>query len=325
MYRPKVSVIVPVYNTQKYIERCARSLFSQTLREIEYIFVDDGSQDDSISLLQKIADEYPARKKDILILHKTNGGLASARSLGMQHANGDYIIHCDSDDWVDENYYEKLYLEAISSNADLVIGSIVHVYSKRRDRWQYYISNSGKDVLKGWYRYSVAMYNVNKLVKKKLIFDNNIVFFEGINMWEDNGFMFRVMYYAKRISSIQDSAYYYDRTNNSALTKHYGRNEIDQMIECARRLDDFFKGQPDYSDFTRTINALKYMARLNLVVDRFDWLAEFKALFPESDEAKNYIKLSSFSKKGKIRFLCVKYKLAWLFVLTFKIKKALLN
>ena len=99
---PKVSVVIPVYGVEKYIERCARSLFEQTLDDIEYIFVNDCTKDRSIDILNEVINDYPARKQQIRIVHhKENKGLPFARQSGWQVATGEYVANCDSDDWVD--------------------------------------------------------------------------------------------------------------------------------------------------------------------------------------------------------------------------------
>lgn len=123
---PKVSVLVPVYGVEKYIERCARSLFEQTLDDIEFIFVDDCTPDRSVEILKSIIEEYRLRfaeKKYAVRIVKmpTNSGQAAVRRQAIQLATGDYIIHCDSDDWVDVTMYEKMYNKAIEKNADVVV------------------------------------------------------------------------------------------------------------------------------------------------------------------------------------------------------------
>ena len=119
---PKVSVIVPVYGVEQYIERCARSLFEQTLEDIEFIFVDDCTPDKSIEILKNVLEDYPQRKKQVKIeRHEKNMGLPIARQSGLKVASGDYIIHCDSDDWVDVTMYEKMYNKAIEEDADVVV------------------------------------------------------------------------------------------------------------------------------------------------------------------------------------------------------------
>lgn len=116
-----VSILIPVYNAEKYIERCARSLFGQTLKELEFIFVDDCSQDRSIDILLQILDEYPQRREQVhIIRHDKNQGVGAARTHAIQCASGDYVIHCDADDWVELNMYEVLYEKAKITDADMV-------------------------------------------------------------------------------------------------------------------------------------------------------------------------------------------------------------
>ena len=129
---PKVSIIVPIYNVEKYIERCAKSLFEQTLDNIEYIFIDDCSPDNSVSILEKMANSYPSRKSLIrLFRFSENRGQALARQFGIQQARGKYIIHCDPDDWVDLDLYEILYNTAIEGDYDMVRCHFVRTDGKK--------------------------------------------------------------------------------------------------------------------------------------------------------------------------------------------------
>ena len=127
----KVSVCIPVYGVEKYIERCARSLFEQTIMDgIEFIFVNDCTKDKSIEILEQVVEKYPQRKNHVKIINRQrNGGLVAARNTALEHAAGDYIIHCDSDDWVDRDLYEKMYEQAVVSGADLVCAPIVCEYT----------------------------------------------------------------------------------------------------------------------------------------------------------------------------------------------------
>lgn len=119
---PKVSIIVPVYGVEKYIERCARSLFEQTLDDIEYLFIDDCTPDKSVEILKRVLEEYPHRKSQVVIHRmEQNSGQAKVREWGMRNARGEYVIHCDSDDWVDVHMYEKMYNKAIEEDADVVV------------------------------------------------------------------------------------------------------------------------------------------------------------------------------------------------------------
>lgn len=322
----KVTVIVPVYNVASYIERCAVSLFEQTLHDIEYLFVDDCTPDNSIAVLQSVIEKYRLRfaeeNKEVRIMRMpTNSGQAAVRRHGIIHATGDYVIHCDSDDWVDSDYYEKLYNEAIRTDADIVVGGI-------RDEYKDYgvtrpmskLPSNCREILVNWYKDSIGMYTWNKLVKRSIFLTNNIQPFTGVNMWEDNGLMFRVFYYAKKLSQIDGSVYHYNQANVNAMTHGYGRKAVDQMIRCATLLEIFFSEKSDFGEFKNTVYALQLLAKLNLVTTRFDWLREFYQLFPESNQIIHSIGLNAFSTRGKIRFLFVKYHLGWLFVLLFKLK-----
>ena len=121
MDNPKVSIIVPIYRVEEYIERCAESLFAQTFDDIEYIFVDDCSPDKSVEILQRTLEKYPHRKRLTRIERlSSNSGLPAVRRQGIQLASGDYTVHCDSDDWMDVHAIKELYTFALSGHYDMV-------------------------------------------------------------------------------------------------------------------------------------------------------------------------------------------------------------
>ena len=120
--RAKVSVVIPVYGVEKYIERCVRTLFGQTLDDMEFIFVNDCTPDCSIDLLCSVLEEFPQRKEQVRIINQPhNMGAAKAREVGIKAATGEYIIHCDSDDWVERDAYRKMYDCAKRHDYDIVI------------------------------------------------------------------------------------------------------------------------------------------------------------------------------------------------------------
>ena len=130
---PLVSVIVPIYGVEPYIEKCARSLFEQSLENMEFIFVNDCTPDKSVEILRQVIEDYPRRYLQIQIIeHEENRGLAMARNSGLLIAKGEYIIHCDSDDWVELDMYEEMYEKALEKNADIVICDYYAEYSNKR-------------------------------------------------------------------------------------------------------------------------------------------------------------------------------------------------
>ena len=123
---PAVSVLVPVYNVSKYIERCAHSLFQQTFDDIEYVFVNDCSPDDSIKKLQKVIEQYPNRKKRVQIIHHDkNRGASVSRNTCLENSTGKYIQFIDSDDWIESDMIETMYNKAETESADIVVCDFV--------------------------------------------------------------------------------------------------------------------------------------------------------------------------------------------------------
>ena len=195
----KVSVIIPVYGAEKYIERCARSLFGQTLREVEYIFVDDCTTDRSMDVLRRVMADYPQRQPDIRLLRTPkNSGQALARRIGMKAAKGEYMIHCDPDDWVDACYYESLYIRASEAQADICQGAIIYhnVDSSFRRPCQHYSGPGMKAMLEGKYYWSLCM----QLVRLSLVERYCIYPFEGINSGEDVNVVMRAYAVADKVT-----------------------------------------------------------------------------------------------------------------------------
>lgn len=322
---PSVTVIVPVYNVANYIEKCARSLFEQTLTNLEILFVNDCTPDDSIATIKKILTEYPLRQGQTRIVNlPSNGGLAAVRRQGIIEASGDYVIHCDGDDWADLTLYEKMYDMAVRSDSDIVICDYIEEYTNHSVRHKpRLLYTDSHEILQNWYHGFLHMSCCNKLVKRSVYSENDILPWVGLNMWEDNGLTTRLFYHASRISYVSDAAYHYNRTNVNAMTSGYGIKQVEQMIAVASNLETFFKEKPDYCKYKKTIDAFKFYARINLITDSFKNYKRYKKTFPESKYIVYELDKNGFSSKGKVRFLMVKYGLAPLFIVLFKIKNIL--
>lgn len=317
-----ISVIVPIYNVERYIEKCARSLFEQTLDNLEILFIDDCTPDNSLKIISDILKEYPNRKQTTRIISmSSNGGLAAARRRGIIEARGEFIIHCDGDDWVDKTLYRKMYDKAKSENLDIVVCDFIYEYTDGpRPHTPHLTCNTGKELLKNWYRDCLHMSCANKLVKKSLHTDFDILPWVGLNMWEDNGLMSRLLYHADKVGHISGPAYHYNRCNESAMTNGYGMKQVEQMIDVAKHIDSFLVSKPDANDFEKTCNAFKYLAKINLITDSFKNHRRFKQLFPESDSIASELDPQAFSTKGKIRFDLVRHGGAIIFIMLFKLK-----
>ncbi len=233
---PKVSVIVPVYNAEKYIERCAKSLFGQTLRDMEYIFVNDCSPDRSIEVLQRVLNEYPERVSQVNIVNlEINGGVSAARQRGTDIATGEYLIHCDPDDWVELNMYETLYNIAESEGVDLVMcdfcyvtdDSVVHTVNCCPDEF------SGLGLLRcisGASLHRLHGSLCNKLIKSTC-YINNTQFPRGVNFCEDVSVLFQLLPCIKKIAYVNRALYYYYRMNESSITSVVNINMIQTFFD----------------------------------------------------------------------------------------------
>lgn len=208
---PKISVIIPIYNTAIYIERCARSLFEQTFLDIEYLFIDDCSTDNSIEILYDIISEYPMRKEQVKIIrNEKNSGQAFSRKIGMINAMGDYIIHCDSDDWVAIQMYEKMYKYAVENDYDMVwcdyyrSDGITHrIVSQNCSVSQYSLVSAYLTALKSNLIGSLC----NRLFKRELLTDNFI--YPSTDMTEDLVMTLQIVLNSNRIGYLSEPLYYY--------------------------------------------------------------------------------------------------------------------
>jgi glycosyltransferase involved in cell wall biosynthesis len=282
---PFISVIIPVYNVERFFEKCIRSLFEQTLEYIEYIFVNDSTCDNSMKLLDEILQEYPKRKGQVRIInHEHNMGLGAARKSGLKAATGKYIIHCDSDDWIDVDMYEKLYAKAVEKDADIVCcGFYMEYAGKRIKRLPQPSKKSDKALLKNL-KWDVLYSSVwSKLVKKSLYDNYNISPFSGINMWEDVGLMTRLRYFSAKTVIVYEALYHYNRQNDSSLISVPKISSVDEQIHCANMLENFFLEQHAGEEFFLLIQNMKFMSKEMILFNKaLRNQKEWKTIFPET-------------------------------------------
>lgn len=233
----KISIIIPIYKVEAFIERCVTTLMEQTVREVEYIFVDDATPDNSIVVLEEVIARYPHRKDQVRIVrHAENKGLPAARNTGLAVATGEYIFHCDSDDYVELDMLEALYNVAKEKDADFVWCDLFLNYDNNERYMSQPSYTSPGDALSGML--SGAMkYNVwNKLVKRSLYVDNKILFPAGHGMGEDMT-MIRLAACAANVAYVPKALYHYVKSNTEAMTQTYNerhmadvRHNVDETI-----------------------------------------------------------------------------------------------
>lgn len=220
----KVSIIIPVYGAEPYIEQCAKCLFAQTLGSLEYIFINDCTQDKSIDIVQRVLVDFPHRKDQVHILHnEKNLGQGKTRKRGILAAKGEFVIHCDPDDWVELDMYEKMYEKAVHTNSDIVMCDFFKNYPDGRESRM----NMADDVEKK--RALINFYTAKRmgtlcghLVARKIVQDKEIAWPEW-SYTEDLALMFQYVMKAERIATVGQALYHY-RDNVQSIS--YKEQEI---------------------------------------------------------------------------------------------------
>lgn len=237
----KVSVIIPIYNVRNYISRCVDSLMKQTLDSVEYIFVNDATADDSIDILNNVLQNYLHKKEDIrIICHEKNKGLPATRNTGLSVARGEYIFHCDSDDFVEPDMLENMYNTAQETDADIVWSDWVLSFESNERYMRQPCCKTAEEALKGLLSGSMK-YNVwNKLVKRSLYQNNNIRFPSGHGMGEDMT-MIRLFACAKNIAYIPKAYYHYVKINSGAMTNVWSQKHINDLKYNVAATEDYLR------------------------------------------------------------------------------------
>lgn len=281
---PKISIIITVYNREKYIDKCARSLFEQSLNNIEYIFINDASTDKSLDILNKTIKEYPTRAPFIQIINlDKNSGVANARNIGIENATGDYIIHTDSDDWVDKNMYELLYEKAIETNADIVGCNICNEFPERTSYFIQHYKETTNDNIRSLIRGEIHPSLCTSLTRTKIIKDYHLNFPTGLNMGEDLYFNILLYLHANIIEHIDSAPYHYRHTPDSSSFNHT-RETIDSGIAIAKKIEKVMIDNGRYDEFYDDINYRKFTMKLSLIrnFDSKEKYLYWLKVFPET-------------------------------------------
>jgi glycosyltransferase involved in cell wall biosynthesis len=284
---PKVSVIIPFYMAGEYMEKSARSLFSQTLDDLEYIFVNDCSPDNSADILNKVIKDFPNRLDQVkIVTHEVNRGVAASRNSGLAEATGEFVIHCDSDDWIDPTMYQDLYAKAIEGNYDIT--------------WcDFYVERTGYTVrkvqdceeeteacIKAMLRnLNLSTYLWDKLVKRSLFYRNGITFPEEINIREDFLVLIQLFFYSNSVSRIP-GAYYHYRHRDDSISRNEGQFDrkdfyIQHRLEATNRIAAFLSQQAPLT-YEKEIMCCKLILK-RLILSNTKRTEKWMGLYPEAN------------------------------------------
>ena len=265
---PQVSVIVPVYNAEKYLAECVDSILAQTLRDIEVILVDDGSTDTSPA----ICDAYAGKDSRVKVIHKANGRAASARNAGMKIVQGEYVAFVDSDDWISPDMYEKM----LAAGADVCLCDYVRFqgnqefpFSQPNIRAGFY---NKEQICKEVYprlvmdgvEFPITISNWAMLIKRKVITENHLSYREDILISEDAPFGSEVLYCANSFAYLKGQQFYHYRITEGSVSKTYKPWWWDSSLKINEETERFFGKCQDY-DFTQQIKSnMFYLARAEI-------------------------------------------------------------
>lgn len=253
----RVSICVPVYGVEKYIDRCARSLFEQTYEDIEYVFVDDCSHDNSILLLKEIINKYPSRKANVKIIgHAQNEGVAVARNTAIDNSTGEFLYFVDGDDYIEKETIACLVERQLNNSADIVTARMVINENEIDERFTEPIYNNKEEML------LTILSNVwhhelcNRLIRRSLFIDNNIKALPHVNICEDWQIVPQLVFYANKCVTIDSPFYHYVVNHNSITHSNTNwekeKNGYMQEYQSLKVLIDFFKN----TKYSLAINSL---------------------------------------------------------------------
>lgn len=333
----KISIIIPVYNVEKYLDKCIESILAQTHKELEIILVNDGSTDSSA----EICERYKNIDSRINLINQPNKGLMAAWKTGLKHASSKYIGFVDSDDWIDSNMYEVLVQNVLQHDADIALCYYIKeyfngiqekeivrldagIYDEQQIKSQIlpFIISDGTCLGR-----KLSPNRVTKLISKELLMNNMCFFNDDISLGEDLTSMFACVCDAKKIVVLENFFPYHYRMNQNSITFSYDNNWIDKILKL--------KNQLEFISHNKNIDVSNQIA--NDVVSLFILYCEIEIGYSKNSihsiikKIKEMLKsdlflvsykksvTTNFSIKNKCYLICIKYKQIWLMALIGKL------
>ncbi len=295
-----ISIIVPIYNAEKYLKKCINSILNQSYEDFELLLVNDGSSDQSLI----ICKEMVTLDNRISVYSQTNHGVSSARNFGIDVAKGDFIVFVDADDWVEKDYLLNLYNKHIETGSDLTISNFKSVFSNNRIQKSmffatriFYTKNSfNPDDFFDKYTFLLGNNPFSKLFKTNIIKQNNIYFNKQLKNGEDFIFVLEYALQCKKISSVEDYSYCYNQANIGSATKKYNKNyyrDLKSTKDVYFRILEKYRNVSDYEKLHHYFRvASKAIVEETKVSNKKSFFEKYKSVkkILNKDEIKVYRK-----------------------------------
>lgn len=243
-----LSVIVPIYNAEKYLPRCIDSILSQSFAELELLLINDGSTDGS----RQICEEYALKDMRVRVVNKENSGVSSTRNVGIALARGEWITFVDADDWIENDTYKKLYKQIELEKADICCYDFTMVYPNRKG----YLYTPGVDCskaeyLKKWLRFELTSLCV--MVVRKEIFEEYSLRCPTQNYCEDFYLTTKLIYYSNKVTKVNYSGYNYNRLNENSLVNNLSEKAAEQELEIYESILNFFHEKNELEQYEEPV------------------------------------------------------------------------
>lgn len=313
-----VTYIIPIYNASDYIVKSVRSLLEQSYRNIEYIFINDCSLDDSEIKLRRTIEEFPERYDNIkIITNEQNLGSATSRNIGLDTAQGEYVMFADSDDWISMDYVESMVRQIDSGSYDIVYCDYFESYNNHDNRISQAYGQDNIECIRAMLGRGMHGSTCNKIYRRSFLLASKQRFIDGADLFEDVSWNIRLFACTTQISYLSQAFYHYVQYNNNSIIKSMSstetkRNRVLQRIENVRVACDYLIALGFEEKLSKEMKEWKLMAKNDLIDEEDDSsLRSWIKTFPEADTV--IIKCNKITWNYKFLLLLLHYKLFWLY------------
>ena len=283
----KVSVLVPFYKVENYVGRCVESLFTQTYKNIEYVFVNDCTPDKSMEVINEMIDKYGLSSQCKMIIHDQNQGISASRNDCLDNMTGDYFLFIDSDDYINNDMVELLVEAAVKEKADISGCGYIEEYADHSVEHPQKYTNDHDEMMRAITLLTIKGVMWKLLVRSTIVTEHRdeVRFIPNRNMVDDYLFCCQIFYYAQRFAGVDRCMYHWIQYNPNNYT-HTTIFAVESQAAAIRKTEDFYREKGVYEVVKDSLLQRKFVSKLPLLLDKvcFD-VKRWRSLFPESNFA----------------------------------------
>ena len=307
----KVSILVPFFKVEKYVGRCVESLFTQTYKNIEYVFVNDCTPDKSMEVINDYIKRFGVEDKCKIIVHEENQGISASRNDCLDNMTGDYFLFVDSDDYIDKDMVELLVEAAIKENADISGCGYIEEYADHSVEHPQKYTNDHNEMMRAITLLTIKGVMWKLLVRSTIVTDHKdeVRFIPDRNMVDDYLFCCQIFYYAQRFAGVERCMYHWIQYNPNNYT-HTSIFAVESQAVAIRKAEEFYCKKNVYKLVERELLQRKFVSKLPLLLDKNCCdVRRWRNLFPESNDVWHRM---NFTKGNKMMFRLAQSSFYWL-------------